>query len=77
MEGTLPQDVYRRTLRRNGMYKNSEGYSDPTAGKAMRSADRMPMHVWNVYCVLNQVAGLHGFEIVGLRDRKTGKEWKR
>lgn len=58
-------------------YKNSEGYSDPTAGKAMRSADRMPTHVYNVYSALNQVAGLHGFEIVGLRDRKTKKEWKR
>lgn len=59
------------------MYKNSEGYSDPTAGKAMRSADRMPTHIWNVFKELNRVAGLHGFEIVGLRDRKTGKEWKR
>ena len=77
MEGTLSQDISYRTLRRNGMYKNSEGYSDPTAGKAMRAAERMPTHVYNVYCVLNQVAGLHGFEIVGLRDKKTGKEWKR
>lgn len=43
----------------------------------MRAADRMPTHVYNVYCVLNQVAGLHGFEIVGLRDRKTGKEYRK
>ena len=55
------------------MYKNSEGYSDPTAGKVIRAAVRMPTHVYNVYAALNQVAGLHGFEIVGLRDRKNRK----
>ena len=40
-------------------YKNEEGYSDPTAGKAIRAA------------------GLLGLEITGIRDRKTGKEWKK
>lgn len=59
------------------MYKNSEGYSDPTAGKAIRAAVRMPTHVYNVYSALNQVAGLHGFEIVGLRDKKTKKEYRK
>ncbi len=37
------------------MYKNSEGYNDPTAGKAIRAAVRMPTHVYNVYAALNQV----------------------
>ena len=59
------------------MYKNNEGYSDPTAGKAMRAAARMPTHVHNVYAALNQVAGLHGFELIGLRDKKTGKEYRK
>lgn len=59
------------------MYKNSEGYNDPTAGKAIRAAVRMPTHVYNVYAVLNQVAGLHGFELIGLRDRKIGREYRK
>jgi len=29
-------------------YKNNEGYPDPTAGKAIRAADRMPTHIYNV-----------------------------
>lgn len=56
-------------------YKNNEGYPDPTAGKAVRSAGRMPTYIYNVSCALNAVAGLHGLEIMGLRDKKTGKEW--
>lgn len=58
-------------------YKNNEGYPDPTAGKAVRSAGRMPTHIYNAFCVLNNTAGLLGLEITGIRDRKTGKEWKR
>lgn len=57
--------------------KNHEGYPDPTAGKAIRAAGRMPTHIFNIYQVLNNVAGLHGLEITGLRDKKTGKEWKK
>lgn len=56
-------------------YKNEEGYSDPTAGKAIKAASRIPTHIYNVSCALNVVAGLHGLEITGLRDRKTGREW--
>ena len=56
-------------------YKNKEGYSDPTAGKAVQAAGRMPTHIYNISCALNAVAGLHGLEIMGLRDKKTGKEW--
>lgn len=58
-------------------YKNNEGYPDPTAGKAVRSAGRMPTHIYNAFCVLNNTAGLLGLEITGVRDRKTGKEWKK
>ena len=56
-------------------YKNNEGYPDPTAGKAVQAAGRMPTYIYNVSCALNAVAGLHGLEIMGLRDKKTGKEW--
>ena len=58
-------------------YKNNEGYPDPTAGKAIRAADRMPTHIYNAYCVINNVAGLLGLEITGLRDKKSRKEWNR
>lgn len=57
--------------------KNAEGYPDPTAGDAIRACGRMPTHIYNVYSVINNVAGLHGLEIIGLRDKKTGKEWRR
>ena len=56
-------------------YNNSEGIPDPTAGEAMRLAGHMPTRIWNIYQALNSVAGLHGLEIMGLRDRKAGKEW--
>ncbi len=58
-------------------YKNSEGYSDPTAGRAINKADRMPTHIYNTYKILNEVAGLMGLEVTAVRDRKTKKEWKR
>lgn len=57
--------------------RNKEGYPDPTASKAIRAADRMPTHIYNAYCVINNVAGLLGLEITGLRDKKSGKEWNR
>lgn len=41
------------------------------------SAGRMPTHIYNAFCVLNNTAGLLGLEITGIRDRKTGKEWKK
>lgn len=50
---------------------------DPTAGDAIRACGRMPTHIYNIYSVINNVAGLHGLEITGLRDKKTGKEWRR
>lgn len=60
------------------MYKNMEGYPDPTAGKAVREADRPPRPVMEAIYILRTVASLAGFEIVGritLRDKETGKEW--
>lgn len=38
------------------MYKNKEGYRDPTAGKAIRSADRIPRNIYEVYRKLNQAS---------------------
>ena len=60
------------------MYKNSEGYSDPTAGKAVAAVDRPPRQVREVIHILRLIASLSGFEIAGkivLRDKATGREW--
>ena len=57
--------------------KNQEGYPDPTAGKAIQNANRMPRHIKEVYDILDKVASLQGLEIVALRDRKTKKVWRK
>lgn len=41
-------------------YKNNEGYPAPTEGEAIRRASRMPTHVYNDYCLLNNIAGRLG-----------------
>lgn len=75
MASTFILVPYLEERRREMSYKNNEGYSDPTAGKAVRAAGRMPTHIYNAFCVLNNTAGLLGLEITGIRDRKTGREW--
>lgn len=55
--------------------KNSEGYPDSTAEQAIRNVTRMPHHIYEIYKALECVASLHGLEIIGIRDRKTGKEY--
>ena len=60
------------------MYKNNEGYNDPTAGAAITDADRPPHQVGQVIHILKLIASLAGFDIVcriRLRDRETGREW--
>lgn len=56
---------------------NKEGYSDPTAEKAIHNADKIPKHIKNIYRMLNAAAGVSGLEIIGLRDKETGKEYRR
>lgn len=57
--------------------KNSEGYPDNTAEQAIKNVSRMPHHIHEVYEALNRVASLHGIEIIGIKDRKTKKEYWR
>lgn len=62
------------------MYKNSEGYADPTAGKAIKEADKPPEAVQWIIKTYKDIASLMGYEIVGeivLRDKKTKRKWKR
>lgn len=56
---------------------NKEGYKDPTAEKAIHNASKMPKHIWGVYKMLNAAAGVSGLEVIGLRDKETGREYRR
>lgn len=62
-------------LKMDRIYRNREGYRDVTAGKAIQSTV-MPYEIRKIYNVLNHIASLHSLEIIGLRDKKTGKEWR-
>lgn len=63
----------------NPLFRNSEGYPDVTAGKAIRSADKPPDNItWFIKCV-RSIADIFDLEIVGritLKDKKTGRLWK-
>lgn len=56
---------------------NKEGYSDPTAERAVHNASRIPKHIRSIYRMLNAAAGVSGLEIIGLRDKETGREYRR
>ena len=59
------------------MYKNQEGYHDPTAGKAIAKInDEIADRNHKLNQVLRNVAEISGFEIVGrvtLKHKKSGK----
>lgn len=69
------------------MYKNTEGYADPTAGAAManigreerqREAERLAA-IGDIMPIIRQTAALVGFEIAGriiFRDKATGREYR-
>lgn len=70
------------------MYKNADGYSDPTPGEAMsnirkeqrqqEAAERLAV-ISRLIPVMKQTAELAGFEVVGritLKDKETGKEYR-
>ena len=53
--------------------KNNEGYTDNTAGQAIKNVGKMPYHIHEVYRALECIASLHSLEIIGLKDRKNRK----
>lgn len=69
------------------MFKNTEGYPDPTAGAAysairreerQQEADRSAA-ISALITVIKGAAALAGFEVVGriiLKDKATGKEYR-
>lgn len=65
------------------VYRNKEGYPDPTAGEAIgtvtREEKRHNEEVTNLVNVIKQIISLAGFEMAGritLKDKKTGKEYR-
>lgn len=59
------------------MYKNNEGYPDPTAGRAIRKADKPPEEVKDFHRLLNIICRMSGIRIVGkvsVLDKK-GRKW--
>ena len=56
---------------------NKEGYKDPTAEIAVHRASRMPKHIWNIFKELNLAAGKSGVEVTEIRDKETGKKYRR
>lgn len=53
---------------------NQERYRDDTPEKAIRNYNRLPRHMKEAANYLRGIASLLGFEIVVLRDKKTGRE---
>lgn len=65
------------------LYKNSEGYHDPTVGEAMSNIEaeerRVLERISALIPVMKKTAELVGFEVVGritLIDKETGKKYK-
>lgn len=61
------------------MYKNSEGYPDPTQGEAIRNADKPPEDYKKAIYMMRCAARCFGFYVEGrivLKDIKTGHIWE-
>lgn len=63
--------------RRMAYMKNGEGYSDPTAGQAIANASKIPKYIKEIFRALNTVASIHSLEITEMRDKKTGRVYRR
>ena len=60
------------------MHRNKEGYPDPTAGDAIREADRPPENLSRAIRLMKFAADCLGFEVgerIVLIDKKTGRRW--
>lgn len=72
---------------RKSIYRNAEGYNDPTTGEALdniareerqRESDRLAV-ISELIPILKKTAELVGFEVVGrivLQDKETGKKYR-
>lgn len=64
---------------RNKTHRNGEGFYDPTAGAAIKEADKPTEQViWFVKTV-KRLAEIIDLEVIGriqVRDKKTGREYR-
>lgn len=69
-----------KNAKRRAHYDHLERVVDAEAARRFHElaySQRIPRYVKQVYDQLELAAGLSGFEIVGLKDRRTGKEYYR
>ena len=67
-----------KNAKRRAHYNHLERAVDAEAVRRFHEptySQRIPHYVKQVYDQLELAAGLSGFEIVGLRDRRTGREY--
>lgn len=55
---------------------NHDGYPDPTAEQTIRNYNRLTHTEKDALYHLKQIASLLGFEIICVKDKMTGKEYK-
>lgn len=61
----------------NDLQKNAEGYSDPTAYKAITSSDDGRFYkLLNTIFTICELSGFHLEERIVLKDTQTGKVWR-
>lgn len=63
------------------MYKNAEGYPDPTQGEGIRRANRIPDHIWESIRLARELLRLVKLDVVSIEveDRKSKRryQWRR
>lgn len=59
------------------MYKNGEGYPDPTQGEGLRRAQHLPENIWKVVKLIRDIAGISKLNLVKIEveDRKTKRKY--
>lgn len=61
------------------MHRNKEGYPDPTAGDAIREADRPPELVSWYIKIIKNLAEIFDLEVIGrvtVKDKSTGRIYR-
>ena len=74
----MSDESSRKNVKRKAHYDHLEQSVDVEAAKRFHEPtymQRTPHYVKQVYDQLELAAGLSGFELVGLKDRRTGKEY--
>ncbi len=63
----------------NNLRKNAEGYSDPTAYKAIANTSAEDERFYKLLDMIFNICELSGFHLEGrivLKDKRTGKVWR-